>query len=221
MVGPYFSQSERIGSIEQEEHNMKVSLSNPTNAYCPQTFYTYGTYKEDGTPNFGLFCWFGFCWDGELSIMACIGGEKLTKDRIRATGRFSANLVTEELLPLANYFGNKSGYDPNKMQVDAVISKGRVLDIPILEKSPWIFELEVKQTIPLDDSEIYICKIRNTLVEEQFAEKAREGKGPMPINEIKPVVGWGGGTFFKVGDQILPDMETHLEMTDTPGSADP
>lgn len=88
MVGPYFSQSERIGSIEQEEHNMKVSLSNPTNAYCPQTFYTYGTYKEDGTPNFGLFCWFGFCWDGELSIMACIGGEKLTKDRIRATGRF-------------------------------------------------------------------------------------------------------------------------------------
>lgn len=87
---------------------MKVSLSNPTNAYCPQTFYTYGTYKEDGTPNFGLFCWFGFCWDGELSIMACIGGEKLTKDRIRATGRFSANLVTEELLPLANYFGNKS-----------------------------------------------------------------------------------------------------------------
>lgn len=134
MVGPYFSQSERIGSIEQEEHNMKVSLSNPTNAYCPQTFYTYGTYKEDGTPNFGLFCWFGFCWDGELSIMACIGGEKLTKDRIRATGRFSANLVTEELLPLANYFGNKSGYDPNKMQVDAVISKGRVLDIPILQK---------------------------------------------------------------------------------------
>ena len=112
--------------------------------------------------------------------MACIGGEKLTKDRIRATGRFSANLVTEELLPLATYFGNKSGYDPNKMQVDAAISKGCVLDIPILEKSPWIFELEVKQTIPLNDSEIYICKIRNTLVEEEFAEKAREDKGRCP-----------------------------------------
>ena len=113
---------------------MKVSLPHPTNAYCPQTFYTYGTYKEDGTPNFGLFCWFGFCWDGELSVMACIGGEKLTKDRIRATGRFSANLVTEELLPLATYFGNKSGYDPNKMQVDAAISKGCVLDIRFWRK---------------------------------------------------------------------------------------
>ena len=92
---------------------MKVSLPHPSNACCPQAFYAYGTYKEDGTPNFGLFCWFGFCWDGELGVMACIGGEKLTKDRIHATGRFSANLVTEELLPLANHFGNKSGYDPN------------------------------------------------------------------------------------------------------------
>ena len=91
---------------------MKVSLSNSTTAYSPQAFYTYGTYKEDGTPNFGLFCWLSFCLDGERCVIACIGGEKLTKDRIRANGCFSANLVTEELLPLANYFGNKSGYEP-------------------------------------------------------------------------------------------------------------
>lgn len=137
--------------------------------------------------------------------MACIGGEKLTKDRIRATGHFSANLVTEEFLAIANYFGIKSGYDSDKMRIDVAISKGRVLDVPILEQSPWVFELEVKQTIPLDDSEICICKIRNTLVDEQFAEKAMEGKGPMPVNELKPVVGWGGGSFFKVGEQILLD----------------
>ena len=184
---------------------MKVSLPVPSNACCPQAFYTYGTYKEDGTPNFGLFCWFGFCWDGELSVMACIGGEKLTKDRIRATGRFSANLVTEELLPLASYFGAKSGYDSDKMQVDAAISKGRVLDVPVLEQSPWIFELEVKRTIPLDDSEVYICKIRNTLVEERFAEKARGNEGRMPVDKLRTVVGWGGGTLFKVGERIRRD----------------
>lgn len=63
---------------------MKVSLSTQANTCCPQAFYAYGTYKEDGTPNFGLFCWFSFCWDGELCVMACIGGEKLTKDRIRS-----------------------------------------------------------------------------------------------------------------------------------------
>ncbi len=86
-----------------------------SNNFCPQTLFLYGTYKDDGTPNFGLFCWFSYCWDGGLGAMACIGGEKLTKDRIRTTGVFSANLVTEEMLPLADYFGNKAGYDADKM----------------------------------------------------------------------------------------------------------
>ena len=29
-----------------------------TNDFCPQTLFLYGTYKEDGAPDFGLFCWF-------------------------------------------------------------------------------------------------------------------------------------------------------------------
>lgn len=185
---------------------MKVSLPEPSNAYCPQTFFTYGTYKEDGTPNFGLFCWFSYCLDGGLCVMACIGGEKLTKDRIRATGVFSANLVSEEHLALANYFGNKEGYDPNKMNVDAPISKGRVLNVPVLDCSPWVFELEVTKTVQLDNSEIFICKIRNTLVEERFARGRRDGLSPVPVNEAKPVVGWGGGTFFKMGEMITEGL---------------
>ena len=32
----------------------KVSIS-ITNDFCPQTLFLYGTYKEDGAPNFGLF----------------------------------------------------------------------------------------------------------------------------------------------------------------------
>ena len=180
---------------------MKVSLPVPSNACCPQAFYLYGTYREDGKPNFGLFCWFGFCLDGELGVMACIGGEKLTKDRIRATGRFSANLVTEELLPLANYWGNKSGYDPDKMRVDAAISRGRVLDVPILDESPWSFELEVSRTVRLDDSEIYICKIPTRWWKSGL--RKRPGRAGTPCRSTSssrwsagaagPFSGWAGG----------------------------
>ncbi len=180
---------------------MKVSLPTPTNDFCPQTFFTYGTYKEDGTPNFGLFCWLSYCWDGEMCVMAAIGGEKLTKDRIKATGVFSANLVNEELLPLAEYFGRKKGYDPEKMKIDMAVSKGAVLDVPVLDASQWVFELQVKQTVKLDGSEIFICAVKNVLVEEGLAAKMKKG-GPMPLNEGKPVVGWGGGTFFRVGEMI-------------------
>ena len=133
-----------------------------TNKFCPQTLFVYGTYKEDGTPNFGLFCWFSYCWDGEMHVMACIGGEKLTKDRIRAQGVFSANLVTENILPLADYFGNNEGYITEKGTVAAVAS-GAKLPVPVLVDSPWTFELRVTRTIPMDDGDVFICKIENIL----------------------------------------------------------
>ena len=80
----------------------KISLS-PTNAFCPQSLYLYGTYKEDGTPDYGLFCWATYCWDEGLRFVACIGEDKLTRDRIRETGVFSASIVSEALLPAADF----------------------------------------------------------------------------------------------------------------------
>ena len=149
----------------------KVSMP-VSNDYCPQTLFLYGTYGPAGEPDFGLFCWFSYAWDGELGVMACIGGEKLTKDRIHENKVFSANLVTGAVLPLADYFGNTDGRDPGKMAVDAAIEKGRVLDVPVLTASPLAFELEVARFIPLDDGEVMICKIRNVLADEALADAA-------------------------------------------------
>lgn len=144
-----------------------------SNDFCPQTMFLYGTYKEDGTPNFGLFSWFSYCWDGELCVMACIGGEKLTKDRIRSTGIFSANLVSEALLPLADYYGNIEGYDPHKMEVMAETMPGQALNVPVLKDSPWSFELEVKKTLSLDDSDIFVCKIKNIMADESLKDEGK------------------------------------------------
>lgn len=143
----------------------KVSLP-PTNDYCPQTLFAYGTYKEDGTPNFGLFCWLSYCWDEGLCVMCCIGEEKLTKDRIRATGKFSACLITEPLLPLADYLGSTSGRTPGKMDVPIAVGKGAKLDVPVLEESPLCFELEVRRTLPLSEgSDLFVCRIANVLAD--------------------------------------------------------
>ena len=142
----------------------KISLP-PTNDFCPQTLFLYGTYGEDGTPNFGLFCWASYIWDSELGFMTCIGGEKQTKDRIRATGVFSANLVTEKLLPLADYLGNTEGRNGGKKGLDLKTEQGRVLNVPILVDSPVSFELEVAKTVEADDGTVFLCKIRNVLQE--------------------------------------------------------
>jgi flavin reductase (DIM6/NTAB) family NADH-FMN oxidoreductase RutF len=155
------------------------------NHFCPQTLFLYGTFKEDGTPNFGLFCWFSYLWDSELGVMACIGGEKLTKDRIRETGVFSANLVTEAILPFADYFGNVEGYSEEKMNIPVETSRGAVLDVPILDSSPLAFELEAFQSVHLDDSEVFLCKIRNVLVDELLADESKSAEER--IQAIAPV----------------------------------
>jgi flavin reductase (DIM6/NTAB) family NADH-FMN oxidoreductase RutF len=164
---------------------MKKSI-NPTNDFCPQTLFLYGTYKEDGTPNFGLFCWLSYYWDTDVGVMACIGGEKLTKDRIKAEKIFSANLVTEELLPVADYFGNTDGRsDAEKMNIAIEIEKGKVLNVPVVSKSPVVYELEVNKAIPLDDGEVFLCKIRNVLMDENLCDESVSVEER--IKQIRPV----------------------------------
>ncbi|MDE7275833.1 MAG: flavin reductase, partial [Lachnospiraceae bacterium] len=149
---------------------------------------------------FGLFCGFSYCRDGELGVMMCIGGEKLTKDRIKAGSVFSANLVTEKLLPMADYLGTKSGYDEDKMLFNADISKGAVLDVPILTESPVNFEVEVTRSIPLDDGEVFLCKIRNVLYNEELTdEKVLVGERLRKIAPISTTC----NTYFSYTGEVL------------------
>lgn len=162
----------------------KISLK-PTNDYCPQTLFLYGTYDEEGNPDFGLFCWFSYTWNGEMGAMCCIGGDKLTKQNIMRNRIFSANLVTEELLPLADHLGNVKGEDPAKMKVPMDIGKGAVLDVPVLNASPVIFELEVIQTVPLHDGDVILCRIRNVLQDEALADDKKSAAEK--LMDIAPV----------------------------------
>lgn len=146
----------------------KISLK-PNNDYCPQTLFLYGTYDEKENPDFGLFCWFSYTWDEEMGVMCCIGGNKLTKTNIKRSRVFSANLVTEKLLPYADYFGCVSGSDPDKMKISPEIGKGAVLNVPVLNDSPVIFELEAVDFITKGDSDVILCKIRNVLQDESLS----------------------------------------------------
>ena len=162
----------------------KISKT-PTNDFCPQTLFLYGTYDSEGKADFGLFCWFSYIWDGELGVMACIGGDKLTKENIHQQKVFSANLVTEPLLPLADYLGNTSGHSPDKKNRDIAFEQGRVLPVPVLTASPVSYELEVKQFIPLKDGEVMLCRIRNVLQEDLLAEG--HGSSAEKLAAIAPV----------------------------------
>ena len=158
-----------------------------SNHFCPQALFLFGTYREDGSANFGLFCWVSYCWDGELRVMACIGEDKLTRDRIRRTGVFSMNLVNKELLPFADFCGGNSGYAEKKQKAVVEVIRGNALDVPVLAQSPWSYELEVSRTIALDGGgELYVCKIRNILADEMLADEGRSVEER--IHSMNPVL---------------------------------
>lgn len=150
----------------------KLSLD-AGNAFCPQALYLYGAFRDDGRPNYGLFCWCTYCAVGdELKFVACIGEDKLTRDLIRKNGVFSATAVTEELLAAADHCGTHPGTEFDKSGVIPSV-KGEKLDVPVPEKGMWTLELQVERTlIAGEDSEIYICGIRNVLADSRLADPA-------------------------------------------------
>lgn len=149
----------------------KISIP-ATNDLCPQTLFVYGTMNDDGTPDFGLFCWFSYCWIDQLGVICSIGGSKRTLENIRRNGVFSANLVVEDNLPLADYFGTADGRDADKMDVPVEWEKGAVLPVPVLCSSPFSFELEVDRELSTGehDETVLICRIRNVLKDEALTD---------------------------------------------------
>lgn len=147
----------------------KISVS-ATNDICPQTLFIYGTMNSDGTPDFGLFCWFSYCWFDQLGVICAIGGSKRTLENIRRNRVFSANLVVENNLPLADYFGTADGRDADKMDIPVEWETGAVLTVPVLCSSPLSFELEVDKEISTGehDETVLLCRIRNTLKDESL-----------------------------------------------------
>ena len=184
----------------------KVSKA-PTNDFCPQTLFLYGTRDDQGRTDFGLFCWFSYVWNGELGVMACIGGEKQTRENIHRSRVFSANLVTEALLPLADYMGNTDGRRQDKLPPDLAVEEGRVLPVPVLTASPVAFELEVEQFIPLKDGEVMLCRIRNVLQEEALADPdvspAEKLAAIAPVRTTcRTYIGWKGADLGAWGEPM-------------------
>jgi flavin reductase (DIM6/NTAB) family NADH-FMN oxidoreductase RutF len=126
--------------------------------------------NEDGTPDFGLFCWFSYCWFEQLGVICAIGGSKRTLENIRRTGVFSANLVVENNLPLADYFGTADGRDEDKMDIAVEWENGAKLNVPVLCSSPLSFELEVDKEIATGEHNetVLLCHIKNTLKDEEL-----------------------------------------------------
>ena len=117
----------------------------PIYSMCVQPSFIIGTNNEDGTVNFAPITWVSVTHeegDGYLLVISMFG-TKMTKKNVLRTGIFSANLVSTDMLPLMDYFGSRHAADSRKDGKEFSVSRGQVLDVPVLDQSRWVYECEM------------------------------------------------------------------------------
>ena len=169
----------------------------PGFVFSPQPMYMIGTNNEDGTPNFCIITWLGFSADAGPCLMMTIGGPKLTKTNILREGRFSASLITEDTLWLADYFGTVRGEDRPKTDAYTVL-RGHRADVPLIGESPWIYECEVSRHIPLDGADLFIARIVNIRIGRALQDMDMRR---IDLTRLRPAV-YSPYQYFSIGEKL-------------------
>lgn len=109
----------------------------PVYSMCVQPSFIIGTNNEDGTANFAPITWVSVTQEEDSGYLLVISmfGTKMTKQNIVRSGIFSANLVSKDMLPLMDYFGSCHAKDGKKDGRAYSVSRGEVLDVPVLDQS--------------------------------------------------------------------------------------
>ena len=143
----------------------------PLFSMCVQPAFILGTNNEDGTANFAPITWVSVTQEGDDGYMLVVSmfGTKRTKQNVLRTGMFSANLVSVDMLPLMDYFGSRHAADGKKDRFDYAVSRGEVLDVPVLDQSRWVYECEVARTVETGNSTTFFCPIRNIQMDERLS----------------------------------------------------
>lgn len=133
-----------------------------------QPAFIIGTYNEDGTANFAPITWVSKTCekDEDYLIIISMYGTKKTKQNVLRTKQLSINLVSTDMLPLMDYFGQTSGKEGVKDALSYSYGQASNANAPTLDMSRWVCECEVVETVNTGESDTFFCRVRNVQVDE-------------------------------------------------------
>ena len=166
---------------------------------CVQPSFIIGTVNEDGTYNFAPITWVSVTneKDNDYLLTISMFGSKRTKQNVMRNGILSVNLVSTDMLELMDYFGTHHAEDGKKDKLDYSVSKGQVVDVPILDASRWVYECEVAQSFETGESTTFFCRIRNIQIDERLE---CEDTFDIDLSKLDPVI--YSGMYHSIGELL-------------------
>jgi flavin reductase (DIM6/NTAB) family NADH-FMN oxidoreductase RutF len=177
---------------------MKQSIL-PQRGFYPQPAYLIGTYKPGHSPNFAFVTLVTGCSVNPPMILFATRGHNITHQLIDEHRIFSANMVNEALLPFADFCGHHSGKDLDKMAGwEIAVEPGKVLDVPVLDISPLVYECLCVGTYTQGDGILYIGEIKNIQIDSKINNPQY---GNINLLDLEPVI-YAPGAYYAVKDTL-------------------
>ena len=172
---------------------MKKNIGNVLALY-PTPAVVVGT-EVNGKVNWLLVAHVGII--GHDQIMLSMFKQHYTNQGVKNTGKLSVNMVNEAMLERADYVGSVSGAKTDKSDV-FVYHLGKA-GTPVIDESPLVMECEVMNNYETETFDNFICKITDTLVDEDCLNE----KGKPDYGKLKPVLfEMPNYTYLRTGETI-------------------
>ncbi len=158
---------------------MKKNLG-PKLALYPMPVTVIGA-MDAGKPTWTLVAHVGII--GHDRLLVSLANNHYINAKIKEAGKLSVNMVSEEMLPKADYVGSVSGAKADKSNVfDYELGE---FGTPIIGESPLAIECEVVDNYDAgNDFDNFIVRFENTYVEEENLDEA----GKISYRAMKPVL---------------------------------
>lgn len=178
---------------------VKRSSHEPRFSLCVQPAFLIGTNNEDSSHNFAPITWVSATCTGgdDYLLVVSMFGSKVTKQNVLRSGVLSVNLVSREMLPLLDYLGTHSAKNGKKDGLAYAVGRGKAVDVPVLEASPFVYECRVAQTVKTGASTTFFCRIQNVQIDERL-----HPRDTFDINlcDLDPVI--YSGQYHSIGEHL-------------------
>ena len=122
----------------------------------------------------------------------------MNEENIFREGKFSANMITEDNLWLADYFGNTQGETRLKNDVSYSYQWGECLEVTTLDDCHWVYECSVNKVVELDGAHPILAEIKNIQIDKKYENMDMKR---IDLGEIRPTV-YAPYNYFSIGGKL-------------------